>query len=42
MTQALEEFQSNNTHNPFEARTKALIHSKAQMKDETEQGATKT
>lgn len=34
--QALAEYQSNNTHNPFEARIKALIQSKAQMKGETE------
>jgi len=36
VAQALAEYQSNNTHNPFEARIKALIQSKAQMKDEAE------
>ena len=36
VAQALAEYQSNNTHNPFEERIKALIQSKAQMKDETE------
>ncbi|CAH7133359.1 Transcriptional regulator [Vibrio chagasii] len=36
VAQALAEYQSNNTHNPFEARIKALIQSKAQMKDDTE------
>ncbi len=36
VAQALAEYQSSNTHNPFEARIKALIQSKAQMKGETE------
>ncbi|XMD50632.1 hypothetical protein AAFX31_16490 [Vibrio chagasii] len=36
VAQALAEYQSNNTHNPFEVRIKALIQSKAQMKDDTE------
>ena len=36
VAQALAEYQSNNTHNPFEARIKALIQSKAQMKGGTE------
>ncbi|WP_394142086.1 helix-turn-helix domain-containing protein [Vibrio chagasii] len=36
VAQALAEYQSTNTHNPFEARIKALIQSKAQMKDDTE------
>ena len=36
VAQALAEYQSTNTHNPFEARIKALIQSKAQIKDDTE------
>ena len=36
VAQALAEYQSNHTHNPFEARIKALIQSKAQIKDDTE------
>lgn len=36
VAQALAEYQSNNTPNPFEARIKALIQSKAQMKGEIE------
>ena len=36
VAQALAEYQSNNSHNPFEARIKALIQSKAQMKGGTE------
>ena len=36
VAQALAEYESKSTHNPFEARIKALIQSKAQMKDETE------
>lgn len=36
VAQALAEYQSTNTHNPFEARIKALIQSKAQMKGEIE------
>ncbi|CAH6925723.1 hypothetical protein VCHA54P499_100030 [Vibrio chagasii] len=36
VAQALAEYQSNHTHNPFEARIKALIQLKTQMKDDIE------